>query len=151
MVLDGASSPKFVSVAAAVCASLIEPPAPKAVERAIADLVDLEALARVASREGGTQGAGETLTPLGVHLSRLPVDVHIGKLILLGAIFNMANDALTIAATLSTRSPFVAPLQRRDAPVATRDHFLPRKMAKTTFSNCLWILRLLFQESVWRN
>ncbi|KOO34305.1 deah (asp-glu-ala-his) box polypeptide isoform cra_a [Chrysochromulina tobinii] len=57
---------------------------------------------------------GEELTSLGLHLSRLPVDVHIGKLILLGAIFNRTNDVLTIAATLSTRTPFLSPVQRRE-------------------------------------
>lgn len=29
----------------------------------------------------------ESLTPLGSHLSSLPVDVHVGKMILFGAIF----------------------------------------------------------------
>ena len=57
---------------------------------------------------------GEELTALGLHLSRLPVDVHIGKLILLGAIFNCTNDVLTIAATLST-----GPVSIADKPGAT--------------------------------
>lgn len=56
----------------------------------------------------------EELTALGVHLSSLPVDCRIGKLILLGAMFGVADDALTIAATLSYRSPFLSPISARD-------------------------------------
>eukprot|EP00900_Chrysochromulina_parva_P022977 jgi/Chrpa1/5312/Chrysochromulina_OHIO_Genome00013211-RA len=113
--------------AANVCAALIEPPSPAAVQRSIADLCDLEALSRTTVKvkpaveaEDGKEAQeaefeiGEELTSLGLHLSRLPVDVHIGKLILLGAIFNRTNDVLTIAATLSTRTPFLSPVQRRE-------------------------------------
>jgi HrpA-like RNA helicase len=58
----------------------------------------------------------ESLTPLGVHLSLLPVDVRIGKLILLGAIFGVCDECLTIAAVLSYRSPFLSPLSRCAPP-----------------------------------
>ena len=48
------------------------------------------------------------LTPLGYHLAGLPVDVRIGKLMLFGAIFRCLDPVLTIAASLSFRSPFVS-------------------------------------------
>lgn len=51
----------------------------------------------------------EELTPLGAHLADLPVDVHIGKMILFGAIFRCLDPVLTIAAALSFKSPFVRP------------------------------------------
>ncbi|XP_062600658.1 putative ATP-dependent RNA helicase DHX57 [Saccostrea cucullata] len=54
------------------------------------------------------------LTPLGYHLGSLPVDVRIGKLMLFGAIFRCLDPALTIAATLSYKSPFVSPFDKRD-------------------------------------
>ena len=54
------------------------------------------------------------LTPLGFHLSRLPVDVRIGKLMLFGAIFKCLDSALTIAACLSYRSPFLSPFDKRN-------------------------------------
>jgi len=118
--------------AARVCAALIEPPSPEAVKRSIQDLVDLEALS-LTSAIVGSDGAdgekreareeGEELTALGLHLSRLPVDVHIGKLILLGAIFNCTNDVLTIAATLSTRTPFLSPITRREEADAAKRRF----------------------------
>ncbi|GBG62910.1 hypothetical protein CBR_g34282 [Chara braunii] len=46
------------------------------------------------------------LTSLGHHLAAMPVDVHIGKVMLYGAIFGCLMPALTIAACLSYRSPF---------------------------------------------
>ena len=99
---------KYPGTAAEVCARLVEPPSEAAVKRAVDELKFLEAMT-VNARTGA-----ETMTPLGVHLSHLPVDCRIGKLILLGAMFGVANDALTIAATLSYRSPFQSPIARRE-------------------------------------
>lgn len=56
----------------------------------------------------------ESLTPLGWHLACLPVDVRIGKLMLLGAIFRCLDPALTIAASLAFKSPFVSPWDKRE-------------------------------------
>ncbi|GMH71901.1 hypothetical protein TL16_g05777 [Triparma laevis f. inornata] len=94
---------KYEGTAGEVCARLVEPPNPTAVARAVQELRFLEALTE-----------DESLTALGTHLSTLPVDCRIGKLILLGAMFNVADEALTIAATLSYRSPFLAPIAQRD-------------------------------------
>lgn len=52
----------------------------------------------------------ENLTPLGFHLARLPVEHHIGKLILFGALLGCLDPVLTIAASLSFRDPFFIPL-----------------------------------------
>lgn len=104
---------QYPGTAAEVCARLVEPPAPEAVQRAVEELVFLEAL------KINNDSSKEELTALGVHLSTLPVDCRIGKLILLGAMFGGSNfgvtdDALTIAATLSYRSPFQAPMAKRE-------------------------------------
>ena len=56
----------------------------------------------------------EQLTALGHHLAALPVDVRIGKLIILGTLLQCTEQALTLAAALSMRSPFVAPYGRRN-------------------------------------
>ena len=53
-------------------------------------------------------------TPLGYHLSCLPLDPRLGKSLLLGAVFQCLDPVLTIAAGLSLRSPFVAPMDKRD-------------------------------------
>lgn len=79
-----------------VFSRLIEPPATENLNAAKQRLQDLGALA-----------ADEMLTPLGYHLACLPVDLRIGKLILFGAIFRCLDPALTIAASLAFKSPFV--------------------------------------------
>jgi len=75
---------------------LIEPPTMESLDAAKQRLQDLGALT-----------ADEKLTPLGYHLACLPVDVRIGKLMLFGAIFRCLDPALTIAASLAFKSPFV--------------------------------------------
>jgi HrpA-like RNA helicase len=88
--------------AAEVCARLLEPPAVDAVNKAVEELVLLEAMTPQ------TATKREDLTPLGIHLSALPIDARLGKLILLGTIFGACDEALVVSAALSVRSPFVS-------------------------------------------
>ncbi|XP_028250740.1 putative ATP-dependent RNA helicase DHX57 [Parambassis ranga] len=102
-----------------VFSRLIEPPAVGSLDAAKQRLQDLGALT-----------ADEKLTPLGYHLACLPVDVRIGKLMLFGAIFRCLDPALTIAASLAFKSPFVSPWDKREEAnerklsfaVASSDH-----------------------------
>mmetsp|Transcript_14939 Transcript_14939/g.48465 ORF Transcript_14939/g.48465 Transcript_14939/m.48465 type:complete len:651 (-) Transcript_14939:268-2220(-) len=110
---------KYERCAAAVCEQLLEPPSRPAVLQALRMLVELDAL----ELDGSTLGAGERLTPLGQHLATLPTDVRIGKFLLLGAIFGVADEALTIAAILSGRSPFLSPFDKREAADAAKRGF----------------------------
>ncbi|CAN0474497.1 unnamed protein product, partial [Hapterophycus canaliculatus] len=48
------------------------------------------------------------LTPLGRVLSVLPVDPSVGKMLALGALFGENEHVLTLAAALSTQTPFDA-------------------------------------------
>lgn len=80
----------------------LDPPSTKNIRRAIDALVDVRALTQA-----------EELTPLGHQLARLPLDVFLGKLILLGSIFKCLDMALTVAAILSSKSPFSAPFGQR--------------------------------------
>ncbi|KAF7553370.1 hypothetical protein G7046_g7117 [Stylonectria norvegica] len=82
--------------------SALDPPSAKNIRRAIDALVDARALTQ-----------GEDLTPLGHQLARLPLDVFLGKLILLGAVFKCLDMAITVAAILSSKSPFSAPFGQR--------------------------------------
>lgn len=50
--------------------------------------------------------ADEKLTPLGRALARLPVDISIGKMLLMGCVFQQIQPVLTMAAALSVQSPF---------------------------------------------
>ncbi|KAI1005694.1 putative helicase [Podosphaera aphanis] len=87
----------------------LDPPLQKNIRRAIDSLVDVRALT-----------PGEDLTALGKQLARLPLDVFLGKLILLGCIFKCLDASLTIAAILSSKSPFIAPFGVRTQADAAR-------------------------------
>ncbi|XP_059482833.1 putative ATP-dependent RNA helicase DHX57 [Neocloeon triangulifer] len=95
-----------------VLMSTLEPPSEESVNTAIARLQDVGALDERAN-----------LTALGHHLAALPVDVRIGKLILLGAIFSCVDSALTMAACLSYKSPFVSPFAKRDEADKMKQQF----------------------------
>ncbi|XP_031550267.1 putative ATP-dependent RNA helicase DHX57 isoform X2 [Actinia tenebrosa] len=103
---------------------LLEPPEDKSITDALARLHSLGAL--------DTQ---ENLTSLGYHLAALPVDVRIGKLMLLGAIFCCVDPVLTIAASLSYKSPFVAPFDKRDEADKKKKEF------STGYSDHLTLLK----------
>ncbi|KAJ1351621.1 Pfam:DUF1605 [Parelaphostrongylus tenuis] len=51
-------------------------------------------------------GHGNRLTALGNVIAKLPVDVAIAKMLVLGCVFNQIDVILTVAAGLSVQSPF---------------------------------------------
>jgi HrpA-like RNA helicase len=82
-----------------------QPPLKESVQAAIDVLYDVGAIER--KTENATIAKqSEHLTPLGLHLARLPVDVRLGKMLIFGALFNCIDTVLTIAAGLSSQSPF---------------------------------------------
>ncbi|CAM5172692.1 unnamed protein product [Eretmochelys imbricata] len=76
----------------------LEPPPQSSLETAVRYL-----------REQGALDRAESLTPIGSLLAQLPVDVVIGKMLVLGALFGLAEPVLTVAAALSVQSPFLRP------------------------------------------
>ncbi|XP_003459180.1 putative ATP-dependent RNA helicase DHX34 [Oreochromis niloticus] len=56
--------------------------------------------------QGALDSRGE-LTSIGSLLAQLPVDVVIGKMLVLGCLFNLVEPVLTVAAALSVQSPFL--------------------------------------------
>ena len=80
----------------------LDPPSSKNIQRAINALVDAKAIT-----------AKEDLTPLGRQLARLPLDVFLGKLLVLGTFYQCLDAVLSIAAILSSKSPFSAPMESR--------------------------------------
>lgn len=44
----------------------------------------------------------------------LPMEPKLGKMLILGAIFNCLDPILTVAAGLSVRDPFLTPLDKKD-------------------------------------
>ncbi|KAG5979395.1 hypothetical protein E4U55_005203 [Claviceps digitariae] len=87
------------------------PPEAKAIEGAIKLLRRMGAL------------DGDELTAMGQQLAMLPADLRCGKLMVYGAIFGCLDDCVTIAAILSTRSPFVSPPDKRDESRQARLRF----------------------------
>lgn len=80
----------------------LDPPSLKNIRRAIDALVEVNALT-----------SREELTPLGLQLAKLPLDAQLGKLILLGSTYGCVDFALTTAAILSSKSPFLAPMNAK--------------------------------------
>ncbi|KAI4300544.1 hypothetical protein L6164_033912 [Bauhinia variegata] len=93
-------------------AKALQPPDPLAVQNAIELLKTIGAL-----------DDKEELTPLGRHLCTIPLDPNIGKMLLMGSIFQCLNPALTIAAALAYRDPFVLPLNRKEEADAAKRSF----------------------------
>lgn len=82
-----------------VLSRALDPPTPVNVQRAISALVEVRALT-----------PSEDITPMGRLLSMLPTDVHLGKFLLTAVLFRCLDPALTIAAALSSKSPFIVPM-----------------------------------------
>lgn len=85
-------------------AMCVQPPAPLAVSSAISSLQEAQAL-----------DSSQSLTPLGSHLARLPIDnVKIGKLLLLSAMFGCVTAMVRIAAILGGKPIFLSPFDARE-------------------------------------
>ena len=116
---------------AEVLGQTIDPPTQRALANAEAVLLEVGAIAAedherdahgkltAAARQSKRQ-----LTPLGRHLAKLPVEVHLGKMMIFGAVFGCLDPVLTIASSVSHGSPFVAPFNKREAADAARCKFM---------------------------
>ncbi|KNE91270.1 hypothetical protein PSTG_15294 [Puccinia striiformis f. sp. tritici PST-78] len=90
----------------------LTPPLQSAVDRAIENLEVVGAF-----YDG-------SLTALGKHLAQLPLDVRLGKLLILGSIFKVFEPTLTLAAMLSVNKPlFVTPFEKREESSQARLKF----------------------------
>ncbi|XP_074666136.1 putative ATP-dependent RNA helicase DHX34 isoform X1 [Strix aluco] len=87
----------------------LEPPPASSLETALRYLQDQGAL-----------DEAEDLTPIGTLLAQLPVDVVVGKMLILGALFGLAEPTLSVAATLSVPSPFLRPAHPNPDGAAAR-------------------------------
>ncbi|CAI7996256.1 Probable ATP-dependent RNA helicase DHX34 [Geodia barretti] len=88
----------------------IEPPSLSNIETSLAFL-----------KEQGALYWNERLTPIGRMLAQLPVDIVVGKMLIMGTLFHVIEPVLTMAAALSVQSPFSrVPLGQNDITVARR-------------------------------
>lgn len=74
----------------------IDPPPASSIQTAITYL-----------KEQGALDSRSELTSIGCLLAQLPVDVVIGKMLVLGSLFKLVEPVLTVAAALSVQSPFL--------------------------------------------
>ncbi|XP_042269194.1 probable ATP-dependent RNA helicase DHX34 [Thunnus maccoyii] len=74
----------------------IDPPPAASIQAAVTYLKE----------QGALDSRGE-LTSIGSLLAQLPVDVVIGKMLVLGSLFKLVEPVLTVAAALSVQSPFL--------------------------------------------
>ena len=81
-----------------IFAGSLDPPSSINVQRAKAALIEVGALTST-----------EEITDMGRLLSKFPTDVHLGKFLLIAALFRCLDPALTIAAALNSKSPFITP------------------------------------------
>ena len=97
-----------------VLAAAIEPPDPGRVDAAMKDLQMVGAL-----------DSEKNLTSLGRVLLQLPVDAQVGKMVLYGSFFKCLDHALTLAALLTNREPFVSPMHVRSESQKVKDSWSP--------------------------
>lgn len=97
-----------------VLGAAIEPPEPS---RIIAALETLHML--------GALDINKNLTSLGRVLLQLPTDAAIGKLCLYGSFFRCLDSALTLAAVLTSRDPFLAPLAMKQEADEVKNSWSP--------------------------
>lgn len=96
---------------------VLQPPQKKSVDGAISNLIQVGALTKE-----------EDLTALGGHLAQLPVDVNVGKMLIMGALFHCLSPVLSIAACLSHKSPFLSSQDKGESR-AMAAPFLSREKA----------------------
>ncbi|KGN52121.1 DExH-box ATP-dependent RNA helicase DExH5, mitochondrial [Cucumis sativus] len=71
----------------------------------------------------GAFDESENLTVLGRYLTMLPMEPKLGKMLIVGAIFNCLDPIMTVVAGLSVRDPFLTPLEKKDAAEAAKSQF----------------------------
>eukprot|EP00178_Gracilaria_changii_P017569 TRINITY_DN500_c0_g1_i2.p1 TRINITY_DN500_c0_g1~~TRINITY_DN500_c0_g1_i2.p1 ORF type:complete len:1343 (-),score=190.46 TRINITY_DN500_c0_g1_i2:4236-8264(-) len=100
----------------------IDPPSDQSISTAVDNLVNIGALKQITHAKTG-RPVGVQMTALGKHLAGLPVDAKIGKLLIYGALFNCLDAMLTVAATISERSPFYSPFDKREESRSAKAKF----------------------------
>ena len=87
----------------------VEPPSPESIENSI-----------IALKEVGAMKEDESLTIIGKTLANLPVDVNIGKMLIIGTLFHQVDSVLSLAAALSVQSPFTNNAYKDEDCIAAR-------------------------------
>uniref|UniRef100_H2ZYQ6 ATP-dependent RNA helicase TDRD9 n=1 Tax=Latimeria chalumnae TaxID=7897 RepID=H2ZYQ6_LATCH len=115
----------------ALLATALSPPNLKDIERTVLQLKEVGALSVNVKRELENPHDGE-LTFLGRVLAQLPVDLQLGKLIVLGHVFGCLEECLVIAAGLSLRNFFAMPYKQHLDGYRSKMTF-----SENTLSDCI--------------
>ena len=83
----------------------LEPPSMGQIRASVACLLDIKAIHPRPTLP---------LTALGCHLARMPVDVRVGKTLIMASLLGCLEPALTVAAALAGKSPFFDPPNQRE-------------------------------------
>ncbi|XP_038633739.1 ATP-dependent RNA helicase TDRD9 isoform X4 [Scyliorhinus canicula] len=94
----------------ALLASALSPPNLRDIERTVLLLKEVGALS--VEMKGVENPYDGNLTFLGKVLAYLPVDLHLGKLVVLGYVFGCLEECLIIAAALSLKNFFAMPFKK---------------------------------------
>lgn len=87
----------------------LDPPLVANITRAVSALIEVKALTTT-----------EEITPLGRHLAKLPMDVHVGLFLILSCIFGCLDAGLTIAVSPALQVSLTDPVLIMAAPSAGR-------------------------------
>lgn len=94
-----------------VLSQALSPPDLAAIEKTILELKQVGALCITSN--GVVKRFDGDLTFVGRVLADLPVDIHLGKLMVLGYVFGLLEETIIIAAALSLKSIFATPFQSK--------------------------------------
>ncbi|TYZ67311.1 hypothetical protein PybrP1_002952, partial [[Pythium] brassicae (nom. inval.)] len=145
----------------AFLAKAIEPPRQDAIDAAMRELVEIAAFQLVGDRDDrdddGDSSSGRrtrratadeeevTLTPLGNHLAMLPLDARIGKFLVFGSILRCVEPVATIAACISSKSPFV--MSMADPELRAKQDALKKELAHNWKSDHLLLWQVVERYS----
>uniref|UniRef100_A0A3B5MLE6 RNA helicase n=1 Tax=Xiphophorus couchianus TaxID=32473 RepID=A0A3B5MLE6_9TELE len=104
-----------------------QPPPTHAIQSAVQMLKTIDALDQ-----------NEDLTDLGFHLADLPVEPHLGKMVLCAVVLKCLDPILTIACTLAYRDPFTLPAESSQKRAALQSR---KRFTSNTFSDHMALLR----------
>lgn len=125
----------------ALLALALSPPNLADIERTILSLKEVGALSSAVGEDSNPHDGD--LTFIGRVLAELPVDIRIGKLLVLGHVFGVLEECLIIGAAMSVKSIFASPIQSRLEAYKTK-----LSWSDNSHSDCIAMLNAY---KVWEN
>jgi ATP-dependent helicase HrpA len=104
----------------------IEPPAPRLIEDGYRELIELGAL-----------DGERNLTPEGRELARIPVEPHVGRMLLAGRAYDCVREMLILASALEMQDPRDRPQESRETADQRHEYFRDKESDFATLLN-IW-------------